>query len=253
MKEALSEIARLGGAEPEIQSTAAATSSSTKADKKGAGSSGGIFKKLKEKRQKKRSVIGPETSMSVSGIIESTGAWRSDSPGLKEEKKTKKGMSKEKLNILTIPEQEPPKSRSESVSSKDESSTTVSPVVKNSPPRNRKRSWSHGNISKVPDGEAIHLSAIKLSQFSESSESSIDPNSSTDQYVIHGPSSVDLLGIAEEFQHRKPLYDNYGGETHKETLRELKEFLDTADENEPMDLRMLQDWDGWVIGSKEIK
>ena len=258
MKGVLAEIAQLNGTEMDIE-TAVVNTSSTKAES--SSKKGGIFKKFKEKRHKKRSIIGPETSMSVSGIIES-GAWRPESPvpATKDEKKSpKKGLSKEKLSTSKTPEATSG-SRSESVSSRDEV-TAVSPVGKESlpPQQGRERSLSQGNIRKAAssDGDDItHVNFTKMLSHSETFDSgtvTINPNTLTDQYVIHGPSSVDLLGIAEKSKTWKPLYNTFGGETHHETLRELREFLDTADETEPVDLNVLQDWDGWVIGSKNIR
>lgn len=265
MKIALADITRLGGSEREVipppsppTARPAITSPTGKGERSesGAGKKGGIFKKLKEKRSKKRSVIGPETSMSVSGVIGES--WRSISPVIKEEKKSKKTTSKEKLNVIKLNEQGSPphqSSRSESVSSREDKERES--------PSARKRSWSHGNIHKVlSDAEQDITSHMKLTH---SGSISLSPTQTTptegggggggedeaaDRYVIHGPSSGETA-ISEEPKPRKPLYDVFGSHSHHETLKELEEFLDSVGETEPVDLSILEDWDGWMIGSRD--
>ena len=279
IKETLGEITRLGGTLHEAEITPP-SNKGTLPTAKGEGTNtgsggkkGGILKKLKEKRAKKQSIVGPETPLSVSGVIDSGDlAWGGDkSPSNKQEKKSKKSVSKEKLN--TIKQESPLPQRSGSVSSRDdlkEKHVADSPpgaLNGNSSPsneRSRKRSWSHGNMNKTLEGsnEQGELTAfLSNSQLSHSESATFTCSSgggtqnsdgTTDQYVINGPSPGDPLGTLERRKDKKPLYKNFGSESHRQTLKELEEFLDTSNETEPLDLSKLLDWDGWMIGSRDV-
>ena len=48
------------------------------------------------------------------------------------------------------------------------------------------------------------------------------------------------------------LYACFGGEKHRQILGTIQEFLESSGEFEPVDLSVLQDWDGWTIASGEI-
>ena len=261
MKETLDKITRLGGSERELPHLVPPPSPPTSGTAKvengggggggGGGKKGGIFKKLKEKRSKKRSIIGPETTQSVSGVIGQS--WRSSSPGIKEEpapKPTEKSKSTSK-DMLVSKEDLP---RSESRNSREERSS----------PQDRKRSWSHGNINKVSmeSGDPLLSETFPSSSYphklthseSVTLTSPVErvrggDGGSTDQYVIHGP----IPGETEQYYKlRKPIYEKFGDKSHHNTLKELADFLDSSEEREPVDLSILQDWDGWMIGSKTI-
>lgn len=48
------------------------------------------------------------------------------------------------------------------------------------------------------------------------------------------------------------LYWEFGNKKHKSSLQQVKEFLKSSGENEPVDLDILLDWEGWMLASKEI-
>lgn len=48
------------------------------------------------------------------------------------------------------------------------------------------------------------------------------------------------------------LYEDYGSKQHKLNLERVHAFLESSGEIEPVDLSVLQDWDGWMIASREI-
>ena len=198
---------------------------------------GGIFKKLKEKRAKKRSIVGPETMPFGDG---DSSAW-STAGSPPQERKISAGAKK--LNTI---KQESVESRDGPFSSKDEikgkgnETPTGANPDHDSPQGGRRRSWSHG---KVPSMERDYGTPPKMTHsgsvtFSSSIQSTSD---STDRYVIHGPDRED-----------KAIYRDFGGEYHKQTMAEIEEFLDTSGEFEPADLNKLQDWEGWMIASDKI-
>ena len=56
-------------------------------------------------------------------------------------------------------------------------------------------------------------------------------------------------------QHTKgstTLYKEYGSEEHKLNLENVQEFLESSGEMEPVDLKLLQDWDGWIVAIRDI-
>lgn len=62
-------------------------------------------------------------------------------------------------------------------------------------------------------------------------------------------------GDLEEEAYKKgslKLYWEFGDKQHKLNLQRVKEFLKSSGENEPVDLRVLLDWEGWMLASKEI-
>ena len=48
------------------------------------------------------------------------------------------------------------------------------------------------------------------------------------------------------------LYGEFGDKQHKLNLKRVQQFLESSGEMMPEDLRILQDWDGWVLASKDI-
>ena len=206
--------------------------------------SGGLFKKLKEKRAKKRSIVGQEAH---------DGLWRTGSP-IGEERKsiinrkyTPKNTEKRKDSVDSHNnEGDPSTSSSKSPDSADSS---------------RRRSWSHGNINKIShtdnfeitaasDQNVPHSSSTTFSSGGGTQNSQEDSVLSSDKYVVNGPSSVDQHPSFSE-KKSEALYANFGDEVHKQTLRDLREFLDSSGEVEPLDLSVLQDWNGWVIGTTD--
>lgn len=62
-------------------------------------------------------------------------------------------------------------------------------------------------------------------------------------------------GDLEEEVYKKgslKLYWEFGDKQHKLNLQHVKEFLKSSGENEPVDLSVLLDWEGWMIAPKEI-
>ncbi len=48
------------------------------------------------------------------------------------------------------------------------------------------------------------------------------------------------------------LYSDFGNESHRLSLRKVKQFLESSGETEPVDLSNLREWDGWTLASREI-
>ncbi len=48
------------------------------------------------------------------------------------------------------------------------------------------------------------------------------------------------------------LYKEFGSTQHKLNLKKVQEFLESSKEMNPVDLRLLQDWDGWIAAVREI-
>ena len=48
------------------------------------------------------------------------------------------------------------------------------------------------------------------------------------------------------------LYKEFGSTEHKDNLKKVCEFLESTNEKNPVDLRLLQDWDGWIVAVREI-
>lgn len=48
------------------------------------------------------------------------------------------------------------------------------------------------------------------------------------------------------------LYKDYGTEEHRLNLNKVQEFLESSGEMEPVDLLLLQEWDGWVVAVRDI-
>lgn len=206
---------------------------------------GGIFKKLKEKRAKKRSIVGPETMPFGDG---DSSAWSSaGSPPRERKTSVVSKASREKLDTI---KQEPSNTtRDGPVTSRDDTKGTgnETPTQANpGSPQDRRRSWSHSHINKMSVANTDLLSLGSPSKITHSGSvtfSSPEPTvDSTDHYVVHGPSSVE----------DKAIYKDFGGEYHKQTLTEIDEFLDTSGEMEPDDLSKLEDWEGWMIASNKI-
>lgn len=48
------------------------------------------------------------------------------------------------------------------------------------------------------------------------------------------------------------LYKEFGSKQHKLSLKKVQEFLESSNEMKPVDLMLLQDWDGWIVAVREI-
>jgi len=48
------------------------------------------------------------------------------------------------------------------------------------------------------------------------------------------------------------LYKEFGSMEHKENVKKVQEFLESSNEMSPVDLRLLQDWEGWIVAVREI-
>ena len=227
--------------------TAGDDSPSTSVNKK----PGGLFKKLKEKRAKKRSIVGTESHTSV---LDSEGGWRTGSPVGEERKSI--------MNRKSAGKKDSKEPRKGSVSSREDakapSNSSKSPDSLNS---SRRRSWSHGNINRIASTDNYEIKARGDEQkvphsdsvnfpVGEGTPSSQEDSVPSDRYVINGPSSAEQMEKSEN--ELKPLYTNFGDESHRQILKDLKEFLDSSGEMEPLDLSIIQDWNGWVIGSSDV-
>lgn len=90
-----------------------------------------------------------------------------------------------------------------------------------------------------------------------------DPSLSGEQNLMdHGFLANGHLVLSEEQQHElmerdftkgcPSIYAEYGDKQHKMNLRGVQEFLESSGEMEPVDLSVIQDWDGWVMATREI-
>ncbi len=198
----------------------------------------GLFKKLKEKRAKKRSIVGQENHVGEDGI------WRTGSP-IGEERKSI-------INRKYIP-----KVTADSKNESVDSSATKSPDSLNS--SGRVRSWSHGNINKISHVDSFEAGGTQKVTHSSSTtfssgtgtQNSQEDSVPSDKYVVNGPSSGDHQSTRVVGKY-EAMYATFGDEVHKETLKDLQEFLDSSGETKPMDLSILQDWNGWVIGTTDV-
>ena len=64
--------------------------------------------------------------------------------------------------------------------------------------------------------------------------------------------SEDVHYEGSYFQGSAKLYKEYGNKQHKLNLERVRVFLESSGEREPMDLSVLQDWDGWMVANREI-
>ena len=195
----------------------------------------GLFKKLKEKRAKKRSIVGQENPVGEDGI------WRTGSP-IGEERKS------------VINRKYTPKVTADSKNESVDSSATKSPDSLNN--SGRVRSWSHGNINKISHVDNFETGSTQKVTHSISStfssgtgtQNSQEDSVPSNKYVVNGPSS----GDHQSTRKYEALYTTFGDEVHKQTLTDLHEYLDSSGETKPLDLSILQDWNGWVIGTTDV-
>ena len=80
------------------------------------------------------------------------------------------------------------------------------------------------------------------------------------QFLTNGHLSEELgmeesREVEEEKDFRKgcqTLYFDFGDKQHRLNLRKVRELLESTGEKEPVDMRALDDWDGWNLATKEI-
>lgn len=48
------------------------------------------------------------------------------------------------------------------------------------------------------------------------------------------------------------LYEEFGSKQHKLNLKKVHEFLESCGEMEPVDLKLLLEWDGWIVAVRDI-
>lgn len=48
------------------------------------------------------------------------------------------------------------------------------------------------------------------------------------------------------------VYERFGDDRHRKSLRKIQEFLESTGENEPVDLTVLREWDGWMVASRDV-
>lgn len=70
--------------------------------------------------------------------------------------------------------------------------------------------------------------------------------------VIKEEGRVDYGDGGFYWQVSTKLYKDYGNKQHKLNLESVHEFLESSGEIEPADLSVLQEWDGWMVASREI-
>lgn len=204
----------------------------------------GLFKKLKEKRAKKRSIVGQENA---------DGAWRTGSP-----------IGEERKSIIN--RKYVPKSTEKQSSIENQQEKPFNAKSPDSVDSTRQRSWSHGNINKISQTDSFDFKMPNDQSVSHSNSLSFSsstgggggiqpsPNSSvsSDKYVINGPSSGDTKQQEKSRPKIEGIYITFGDEVHKQTLKDLRDYLDSSGEVEPLDLSIIQDWNGWVIGTSDI-
>lgn len=70
--------------------------------------------------------------------------------------------------------------------------------------------------------------------------------------VIKEEEDIGYIGLMPYLQGSSKLYKDFGNKQHKMNLERVVAFLESSGEMEPVDLRHLQDWDGWMVASREI-
>ena len=63
---------------------------------------------------------------------------------------------------------------------------------------------------------------------------------------------IDFIDNRLYLQGSSKLYKEYGSKQHRLNLERVNEFLESSGESEPMNLSELQDWDGWMLASKDL-
>lgn len=132
----------------------------------------------------------------------------------------------------------------------------------------------------IPSSDIIVLEPLDLSQTSEKhsgvSLSQSEPFTGTDEHFNTQSSTSETAissGLTEtnegwdnkevlneddihyegtNFQGSSRMYKEYGSKQHKLNLERVHTFLESSGETEAVDLSVLQDWDGWMVASREI-
>ena len=108
------------------------------------------------------------------------------------------------------------------------------------------------DISLVANNQKVSHSFSTTFSSEGDALNSQEDSVSSDKYVINGPSSGDHLSGPHSKNKYEALYLNFGNEVHKQTLKDLQDYLDSSGEEEPLDLSIIQDWNGWIIGTTDV-
>ena len=237
----------------------------------GTGGGGGIkstWKKLKEKRMKKKNSTTSELPhIQTDADPADKKAVQPHSPARDKSKKQKVTSSS---TLLGTKEEARTKDHVETPSSAEEGSLS--------------RTSSKGDSSGRKEGENSpggHTSDVEHSDLSPSMSTSKLSSSESATFATHDSGLVDHLPpviVTEEQcdlsrasdsvgdepcspveQTDSPdglpvqsVYESFGDEKHRKSLQKIQQFLDSTEEDEPVDLTALQDWDGWTVASRDI-
>lgn len=113
------------------------------------------------------------------------------------------------------------------------------------------------NLSLSTGGEDQYStqssSDIPISTFDQTDEGHFNHGYSSDHQVHEWPEGG--TGDLDEEAYKKgslKLYWEFGDKQHILNLQRVKDFLKSSGENEPVDLNVLLDWEGWMLASKDI-
>ena len=96
-----------------------------------------------------------------------------------------------------------------------------------------------------------HLNTQSSSETAMSS-SLIGAHQSSEGWNDKVASKDDIHYEGSNFQGSSRLYEDYGSKQHRLNLERVHTFLESSGEMEPADLNLLQDWDGWMVASRDI-
>ena len=250
--------------------TAAAAAGVGGAGTGGGGVIKGTWKKLKEKRLKKRNSAYTESPTTPGDMAESgdkKGTARQLTPAALKGSKPKK------------PKETTPAVSKEGVKAHDNietpSSTDESSLSRSGSREERSKSDSLGRKSNDLEKTSEDLTPDDLSNSDHSkmpsSEGSSfvdsDRNQAEPQIVViedhpdlsttNDRESVELTSPLEETDsphddQLETVYERFGDETHRRSLHKVRELLESTGEHKPVDMTVLQDWDGWTIASRDV-
>lgn len=114
--------------------------------------------------------------------------------------------------------------------------------------------------SSLKSSDFIVLEPLDLSQGSADNDEHFSTQSSSEVGISSGlveahHDNEDLEDVHYEGSYllgSARLYKDYGNKQHKLNLERVHAFLESSKEMEPVDLRVLQDWDGWMVASRDI-
>ena len=133
----------------------------------------------------------------------------------------------------------------EDVSKEAEDSSPHGSSSRDKPPD----SLSSTEEAKCDSGQSERTDQLELSQ----SLSAEECHNTTSQPCVSPTPSSQIRSQAFS-QNHPSIYKDFGDETHKEQMQHVQEFLESAEESEPVDLEVLglQDWDGWMMAAKDL-